>query len=218
MRGCSYVDRQQRACQTSWCIDHVKVVVGMAYCPRHAGVMKAILRSSSPGERPPVMSRAPSLTAWMVESFDGEVTKLLTRASEDDLEGSGGTGGVVRITQTALAHAGTGRDHRWEQAWELHTEQLQPLRVAVVVKEDVDIVVSLQVGDRIVTRIVPPWIEQHQLRAEISNEPELHAQFVQRILVVISQALEIDRRKAITLAGRSAIEAVLPQRPKRAAC
>jgi hypothetical protein len=186
MRRCSYVDREGNDCITQWCMDHVKVVSGVAYCPRHAGVMAAIAASSSPDERPPVKCRAPSLTAWFAYVLDPEIDDLLARF--------GDAGFSHRVVRHGMAHrVGTvPAHHHWEERWEVEVSDQPPVNIVIDVKEEMDIVVRVHVNEVLVTRIVPPWIERHQSLSSTADEDRVREEFCLRILSLISQSLEVN--------------------------
>ena len=37
---CTYVDRRQVKCGTTWCDEHSRIVLGLPYCRRHATVVR----------------------------------------------------------------------------------------------------------------------------------------------------------------------------------
>jgi hypothetical protein len=186
MRACSYVDRRGEACTTEWCMDHMKVVAGIAYCPRHAGIMKAVGRSSAPDERPPLKCRAPSLTAWLADLLNPQISDLVA-----DL---GQTGFGPQVVREDLSHrvGSIPAHHHWEQRWQVRLDERRPVDILIDVKEEVDVVVRVRVNDVVVTRIVPPWIERHHRRNDGEDEDRVRVEFCQQIASLIGQALEVN--------------------------
>jgi hypothetical protein len=186
MRGCSYVDRKGNNCITQWCMDHVKVVSGVAYCPRHAGVMNAIARSSSPDERPLVKCRAPSLTAWFADILDPKIDALVSRL--------GDAGYGPQLVRQGLSHrlGNLPAHHHWEQGWQVQIPGQRPLEIVVDVKEEIDIVVRVLVNEVLITRIVPPWIERHQNLSGKGDEDRVREEFCELIVTLIGQSLEVN--------------------------
>jgi len=194
MRRCSYVDREGDSCITQWCMDHVKVISGVAYCPRHAGVVRAIASSSSPDERPPVKCRAPSLSAWFADMLDPKIEELLSRFGE--------AGYSHRVVRNGLSHRlGTlPAHHHWEESWKVEVSGKPPVDILVDVKEEIDIVVRVRVNEVLVTRIVPPWIERHQTGNRKGDDERIREEFCHRIVTLVGQSLEVN------LAGPTALD------------
>jgi hypothetical protein len=186
MRRCAYVDREGDSCITQWCMDHIKVLSGVAYCPRHAGVVKAIAGSSTPDERPPVKCRAPSLTAWFADMLNPQIDEILSRFSEAGYEHHLVRHGLSHRIGNVPAH------HHWEQRWEVEVSGQPPVDILVDVKEEIDIVVRVRVNEVLVTRIVPPWIERHQNLSRKGDEDRIREEFCQRIVSLIGQSLEVN--------------------------
>jgi hypothetical protein len=167
-------------------MDHVKVVAGTAYCPRHAGLMNAVLRSSSPDERPPLKCRAPSLTSWLSDILDPQITSL---AAQFGVEGH-----EHAVISEGLSHhlGGIRAQHHWERGWHVKIEGCKPVDILIDVKEEMDIVVRVSVNEVLVTRIVPPWIEHHQKRDGKGDDVQIREEFCQRIMSLIGQSLEVN--------------------------
>jgi hypothetical protein len=186
MQGCSYQDRDGNVCITQWCMDHVKVVDGAAYCPRHAGVIRAITRSSSPDERPPVRCRAPSLAAWFAHILDPQIDAMVSQLVE--------AGYGHQVVRHGLSHriGNVPAHHHWEQHWQVQVPERAPVDILIDVREEVDIVVRVRVNEVLVTRIVPPWIEQHQNHSGKGDEDRIREEFCHRIISLLGQSLEVN--------------------------
>jgi len=98
------------------------VVVGRApYCPRHAGVVRALAHApEEEREYPDVGNRAPSLCEWMAAALEESVQPLLAhyRAYRPDSS--------VAPESLTMAPTGTPRVRGWEHRWRLldHTGPL----------------------------------------------------------------------------------------------
>jgi hypothetical protein len=175
-------------------MDHVKVLSGVTYCPRHAGVVRAIAASSAPDERPPVKCRAPSLTAWLADILDPQINHLLSQFGE--------AGYDHRVVRHALSHrvGNVPAHHHWEESWRVEVSGQPPVDIVIDVKEETDIVVRVRVNEVLVTRIVPPWIERHQNGSRKDDEEGIREEFCQRIVTLLGQSLEVN------LAGPAALD------------
>jgi hypothetical protein len=65
---CTYVDRRQVKCGTTWCDEHSRIVLGLPYCRRHATVAPSLANGFFTHMLPDVENRAPSLATWWAAS------------------------------------------------------------------------------------------------------------------------------------------------------
>ena len=75
---CTYVDRRQVKCGTTWCDEHSRIVLGLPYCRRHATVAPSLSNGFFTHMLPDVENRAPSLASWVGAELDTAVRIALT--------------------------------------------------------------------------------------------------------------------------------------------
>lgn len=155
---CQYVDRRGRACDTSWCTIHRRVVEGRVYCPRHAGIVGAV-GSDSSSMRPDLESRCASLVNWIANAIDGDVKQIL-ETLPDRREDERMLVEPVRLVFGVHAH-----ERRWERGWKLLDHVAVTTRVTLEVSEHADTEVRVRINGNDVVTVVPPWIE-HRQRSE----------------------------------------------------
>ena len=186
---CDYRDRLGFGCVTAWCSDHAHHVMGAAYCPRHAGILRAIWGSANPDQLPPVNSRAVSLTSWVANAIDEEIHGLLKDMADPHAHE------IVVVDPLTCVELPGVKGFSWQRTWRLTAHGETSLAVSVDVGEGTDRSVHIRVGQVVVTHIVPPWVEQHQLHLDLSEHEETRQrdQFYERILFMIGQAVEISQ-------------------------
>ncbi len=150
---CRFVDRRGQACATAWCPEHQVVVHGRAYCPRHGGVVDAVVSGgmvSAP--LPDVGNRAPSL-ACLVSAAVGP-------AIADVLGSEWPSGFAVGTTAVQLSYVGVERRRVWGRKWTVHSHRGDEVVVVLGVTEERPEVVTLRVDSDTVAELVPPWIDE----------------------------------------------------------
>jgi hypothetical protein len=155
---CAYVDRRARRCETAWCEDHRSIIGGAPYCPRHAGIMTALLASSRKGHLPDIDNRAPSLANWVGNDIDEKMREAMGSIQSSD------EGETLVVDPIAYVYSGFDQSHRWERAWKIVNHTGVKIKVAVDVDESKDYVVRLRVGQKTVNQVIPPWVGHHEKR------------------------------------------------------
>jgi len=188
---CEYVDRRGRHCRTAWCPDHRMILNDRIYCRRHGGVVAAVPRGPSQGATPlpDIDNRAPSLVNWVSRDIDAAVRqRLLSEVTPE-------TPGELVADSVSLTFTGFDRRRAWERAWKLVGHTGTNRRVSLLVEEAVDYEVVVRVGQNVIDRLVPPWIERQG-----SSEPrtpaedqQRRAQFNDQLLEAIDRGLARDR-------------------------
>ena len=193
---CGYVDRRGRTCVTALCSDHHVALNGQVFCPRHAGIMHALLSSPKKGHLPEIDNRAPSLANWIGNDIDPRVRQIL-----DYVRAKDGSETVI-VEPIGYVFSVTDKAHRWERAWKLADHTGVTLKVSIDVDEALDSVVRLRVGQRDITRLIPPWVESHAGGHEPSAEQDANdrAAFYERLCQIISDSV-IAYRQAQGLRG-----------------
>ncbi|MFN2451302.1 MAG: hypothetical protein ABR541_03000 [Candidatus Dormibacteria bacterium] len=157
---CSFVDRYERRCATRWCPDHSLASGRGIHCRRHAAVAEVLTGPQIPGSLPELENRAPSLVNYVARAIDAEVHALL--------QPHAAPGESLAVEPVHVA-VGT-RARRWEHAWAVRTATGHDrLRVAVEVDDHRDPELALRVGQDVVSRSIPPWID-HRLRNDDIDE------------------------------------------------
>lgn len=159
--GCSYVDRRRRHCPTSWCSVHAHAVSDKLYCRRHATIVEPLTQAHET-HLPDVDNRAPGLAQWISDRIEPSVVQLLRMCMADE----------EKLLHEPLRYAHGLHDgiHRWERAWKLLTHRGVGVKVVVEADEERDGLVTLRVGNRVASRVVPPWIDHREEGEEISAE------------------------------------------------
>ena len=156
---CCYVDNAGEECATLWCPPHSQPVDGVAYCRRHAGVIRG-LTPSLQRDLPGVTNRAPSLVIWVGRSVDADVRDMLSLTFEDRAG--------VRMERVVPEHRGD--TCVWVLRWIAKTSAVT-CTLSLEVSEDADTLVTLRAGAEPIFAAVPPWIS---LRADGNPTAETH--------------------------------------------
>jgi hypothetical protein len=129
------------------------VLEGATYCPRHAGVVRALQHApEEEREYPDVGNRAPSLCEWMAAALEESVRPLLDhyQAYKPDTWAAPET--------LTMAPTGTPRVRGWEHRWRLVDATGPLLTIALRVEEPRDSVVIIKINGVACHEAVPPWI------------------------------------------------------------
>jgi len=187
---CSYVDRRARRCETAWCPEHRSVISDGLYCPRHAGIMKALLASSRKGHLPDIDNRAPSLANWTGNDIDERMRSVVEKLMQAE------DGEQLIVDPVGYIYGIADKSHRWERSWKVANHTGVTLKAAIDVDEDKDSVVRLRVGQRTLNEIVPPWVEHHQKRELVSPERDdsERGAFYTSVCDQLTEALMSERR------------------------
>src|SRR6202171_2862255 len=181
-RICEYVDRRNQSCGTSWCARHTAMIDGVAYCRRHAGVVRAMEKSEvNSGQLPDVDNRAPSLCEWVGNDLDGGVRAIMIMTQRVH------PGSTIHSRPLYYVLSGMPRRPLWHRSWMLQNHTGTQLHIAVEVDETRETEVVVRVDSIEVERFVPPWIQERG-----SGDPGLIAQrrhyFRSRILQSVAEA------------------------------
>lgn len=169
------------------------MVGGLAYCPRHAGIMTALSLSPQKGHLPELDNRAPSLANWVGNDLDGGIRELLKRALiSADAE-------TIIVEPVGYVNTVHDHGHRWERAWKLANHTGVTLKVAVDVDESNDTLVRIRVGQTTVTRVVPPWVERNSRRQQVeaNTDARERAEFYNDLLRQVSEAIALYRQSTL---------------------
>ena len=159
--SCSYIDRRRRHCPTSWCAEHAHAVGTSLYCRRHATIVEPLTRAKEV-HLPDVDNRAPGLAQWIGDRIELSVVKLLQLCERP--------GESFLSEPLRYVHGNYDGIHRWERSWKLITHIGVGVKVVVESDEERDGLITLRVGNRVATRVVPPWIDHREEGEEISPE------------------------------------------------
>lgn len=159
---CNHIDGRGRRCVTTWCPDHWSSVGGIVYCRRHANTIVAIGGvTNAPLALPDLDNRGPSLVNWVYGDIDSGMQQILT-----DCVGTGQR--IVRDSAVTVVFD-TNRRRFWERSWKLLDAVGNSVhRITVAVFEANDALVILRVDDHSIAQGVPPWIDRHRRRVEVT--------------------------------------------------
>jgi hypothetical protein len=163
---CTYTDRRQRECETTWCIRHGAMFNDSAYCRRHARTVAALSNGFYQLALPDLDNRAPSLVGWMSEELDAPIRAAL-RASARSRDAKL-VADPVRLTYTS----GSASERCWSRAWKLVDHLGVVRQVSIEVGEQSQDVVALRVDNDLIGRSMPPWIERRQSVAALSPDED----------------------------------------------
>jgi len=190
---CSYLDRRGRHCTTTWCPDHYRLVGGLAYCPRHAGIMTALSLSPQKGHLPELDNRAPSLANWVGTDLDGGIRDLLRQVIK------AADGETIIVEPVGYVYTVHDHTHRWERAWKLANHTGVTLKISVDVDETNDSLVRIRVGQQTITRVVPPWVERNSRHQHVEAQTDVRerSDFYGALLRQIADAVGQQRQVAM---------------------
>jgi hypothetical protein len=149
---CTYADRRQHVCGTTWCIRHGAMFHDDAYCRRHAGTVAALSNGFYQLALPDLENRAPSLVGWMSGELDGPIRAALQAAAPD-------ANATVVADPVRLISSGTALPRCWGRAWKLVDHLGVVHQVSIEVEEDAQDVVGVRIDNDLIGRSMPPWIE-----------------------------------------------------------
>jgi hypothetical protein len=149
---CTYADRRQHVCGTTWCIRHGAMFHDDAYCRRHAGTVAALSNGFYQLALPDLENRAPSLVGWMSGELDEPIRAALQAAAPD-------ANATVVADPVRLITAGTALPRCWGRAWKLVDHLGVVHQVSIEVEEDAQDVVGVRIDNDLIGRSMPPWIE-----------------------------------------------------------
>ena len=190
---CRYLDRRGRRCETNWCPDHVRMVGGQPYCPRHAGIMTALSLSPKKGHLPDIDNRAPSLANWVGNDMDAGIRKVLREVlNESDAE-------TIIVEPVGYVYTIHDKAHRWERAWKLANHTGVTLKISVDVEEDNDSEIRIRVGQVTVTTATPPWVEHNKRRERVTPEVDAaeRREFYANLFQIIGQSVAGQRHMQV---------------------
>ncbi len=185
---CSYVDRRQRHCPTTWCGTHRRAFLSMVYCRRHVSVVAAL--KDDPGisrSMPDLENRAPSLANWVGRDLDAPIRALL----ETHFAGQ-------RTNDSQLVSGGSRRERTWGRSWKLISSQGVDLSVTMTVPEANDSVVRITYDGKVVSEQTPPWIEDRRAgkATEFAADLEGRRAFYGRIVDGLDAAMVVTKRRS----------------------
>jgi hypothetical protein len=190
---CSYLDGRGRACQSAYCQEHGVSIDGKFYCRRHAGIVRALGSSVTPGSGlPDLDNRAPSLVNWIARDLDANVRRLLVASAS--------RGESVIADETVRVVRDFNRHPRWEQSWRLVDHTGLILKITIQVLEDNDTLVRVHVGSGVIADGVPPWIVRRSENGDMASDDEQRKRFYQWLDESIFMA--VDRFRTERAAAR----------------
>jgi len=175
---CTYVDRRQVKCATTWCDEHSRIVLGLPYCRRHATVAPSLSNGFFTHMLPDVENRAPSLATWVGAELDTAVRIALTAdAPHKDAYVVSGAVRPVRVPGSTMPV--------WLRSWTLVDSTGVLQHVSIEVDEEDDRAVVVRVGGEPMGRHQPPWIGRPR---DETIAPELDA--AARIIALVDEAVD----------------------------
>jgi hypothetical protein len=178
---CTYVDRRQVKCGTTWCDEHSRIVLGLPYCRRHATVAPSLANGFFTHMLPDVENRAPSLASWVGAELDTAVRIALT-ADAPHKEAYVVSGAVrpVRVPGSTMPV--------WLRSWTLVDSTGVLQHVSIEVDEEDDRAVVVRVGGEPMGRHQPPWIGRPRTE---TIAPELDAAARQAFRITVMHDIEL---------------------------
>ena len=178
---CTYVDRRQVKCGTTWCDEHSRVVLGLPYCRRHATVAPSLKNGFFTHMLPDVENRAPSLATWVGGELDTAVRIALTAdAPHKDAYVVSGAVRPVRVPGSTMPV--------WLRSWTLVDSTGVLQHVSIEVDEEDDRAVVVRVGGEPMGRHQPPWIGRPRTE---TIAPELDAASRQAFRITVMHDIEL---------------------------
>ena len=178
---CTYVDRRQVKCGTTWCDEHSRIVLGLPYCRRHATVAPSLSNGFFTHMLPDVENRAPSLATWVGGELDTAVRIALTAdAPHKDAYVVSGAVRPVRVPGSTMPV--------WLRSWTLVDSTGVLQHVSIEVDEEDDRAVVVRVAGEPMGRHQPPWIGRP--RSEVIA-PELDAAARQAFRITVMHDIEL---------------------------
>lgn len=150
---CTYADRRQHVCGTTWCMGHGAMFHDDAYCRRHAGTVAALSNGFHQLGLPDLENRAPSLVGWMSGELDEPIRAALRAAASN-------ADTTVVADPVRLITAGTALPRCWGRAWKLVDHLGVVHQVSIEVEEGAQDVVGVRIDNDLIGRSTPPWIER----------------------------------------------------------
>lgn len=152
--ACSYVDQDGARCDTRWCVDHIRMFDGQAYCTRHEDVMrtlKSLEGSLHSFKRPRVGDRCLALTELIFEGIGPQVEQALRSVH-------GSTPGAQIVSDPHARAVYSGIELHWERSWAVLTSTGYLARVTLSLPSAEPPVVRVLVGKREVLAEMPDWV------------------------------------------------------------
>lgn len=178
---CTYVDRRQVKCGTTWCDEHSRIVLGLPYCRRHATVAPSLSNGFFSHMLPDVENRAPSLATWVGGELDTAVRIALTAdAPHKDAYVVSGAVRPVRVPGSTMPV--------WLRSWTLVDSTGVLQHVSIEVDEEDDRAVVVRVGGEPMGRHQPPWIGRRRTE---TVAPELDAAARQAFRITVMHDIEL---------------------------
>lgn len=182
---CMYWNETGQRCGTHWCVEHVTVVGGEAYCKRHAGV--SVTLNQTEGSiyqvkgHPSLEDRAVSLLELVRQNVDAQVQGMLVEAAR-------GLEGVEISAQKSVQPVQSGSDRTgWQVSWGLFNSRGYVLRTFIRVGVAEPPVVQAFVEHAKVFEATPYWIAR-RLNGEPPT-PADHQQFYVHLAQAIQEAV-----------------------------
>jgi len=166
--ACAYKDLTGRECKSWWCRKHIQFIERTPFCPRHASVIRALAPTANTifeiKNRPAVDDRALPLAALVAEDVDKDVTELVRRRYQNRKD-------VTLARDRTVRQTWSGRNEvAWERSWSALKSQGYLVRIAVRVTTAEPDMVQLLIGNTVVFKEVPDWINRRR-----EGEPPDHA-------------------------------------------
>src|SRR2546427_3880399 len=166
--ACAYTDMTGRKCNSWWCRRHIQFIERTPFCPRHASVIRALAPTANTifeiKNRPAVDDRALPLAALVAEDVDKDVTELVRRRYQNRKD-------VTLARDRTVRQTWSGRNEvAWERSWSALKSQGYLVRIAVRVTTAEPDMVQLLIGNTVVFKEVPDWINRRR-----EGEPPDHA-------------------------------------------
>src|SRR5215467_14555190 len=187
--ACAYKDLMGRECKSWWCRRHITFIERTPFCPRHASVIRALAPTAGTifeiKNRPAVDDRALPLAALVAEDIDKDVTELVRRRYQNRKDVTIARDRTVRQTWSGQ------KDVAWERSWAALKSQGYLVRIAVRVAAEEPDMVQLLIGNTVVFKDVPDWIQRRR-EGETPDHAD-RARFGKKLLAAILEHVDSPR-------------------------
>ena len=153
---CGYRDRSGRQCQTRWCDEHVAMIAGRPYCPRHAGVVRALQATAGTvrevKRQPALEDRAVPLLTLICDQLNQSLSETLQEAFSSHAD-------VQVASRSSIQEVWVDNERvAWQRSWGAFTARGYLVQLSVRVGVPEPPVVQAVVANHVVFQRVPDWI------------------------------------------------------------
>jgi hypothetical protein len=182
---CSYRERSGRQCQTRWCDEHVAMIAGQPYCPRHAGVVKALQATAGTirevKRQPALEDRAVPLLTLICDQLDASLMQTLR-------DSFSAHPGVQVASRSNVQEVWVDNERvAWQRSWGAFTQRGYLVQLSVRVGVPEPPVVQAVVANHVVFQRVPDWISD-RLKG-LPPDPSSRSRYCGELLDAVRQEL-----------------------------